>query len=208
MQRPFSVIRRRPNLVDLIIPVQAGVDGYRLDTAANFDAVYAPLITTTLLGHIDASLRSKDHSLVNGKVVRIIFDPANYAPPLVDTQPFWIRVTPITGGAPGTPSAGSLLLPDGDRYRDLIINGDAPSGATVAASLEIDFPYKVESLRIRNLDAGNTLFVATEVGGPEFEVPFGTEQSFGIRSATPFILVRGNGAVVPFSATFTTAFPR
>jgi hypothetical protein len=208
MQRPFSVIRRRPNLVDVIIPVQTGVDGYRLDVATNFDAVYAPLLTTTLTGHIDDSLRSKDHSLVNGRVVRVIFDPANYAPPLDDTIPFWIRFVPIIGGAPGTPSAGSLLLPDGDRYRDLVINGAAPNAATIAGSLEIDFPYVASNLRIRNLDPANTLYVATETGGPEFEVPFGTEQSFGFQSATPFILVRGNGAAVPFSATFTTAFPR
>jgi hypothetical protein len=208
MQRPFSVIRRRPNLLDVVIPVQDGVDGYRLDVATNFDAVYAPLITATRMGHIDPSLRNRGHVPVNGRMVRILFDPDNYAPPLDDTKPFWMRFTPITGGVPGTPSAGSLVLPDGDRYRAIIIAGDAPAGADVSASLKIDFPYMVEGLHIRNTDPGNSLYVATEIGGAEFEVPFGTAQTLDIRAATPFILVRGGGGDVPFSASCTTAFPR
>lgn len=208
MQRAFSVIRRRPNLVDVIIPVQAGVDGYALEKAVNFDAAYAALIPAVgFAGHVDDSLRDLPHQLVNGRVVRIIFDPALHG--LTDTAPFWMRFVPSTGGVPGTPTPGVLIPPDTTHlYRTMVIQGDAPDAAGVGTALRIDFPMAVEDLRIRNLEAAGTmLYVATEEGGAEFQVPGGTEMT-GLRGATPFILVRGDGGAVTFTASFTSAFPR
>lgn len=208
--RDFSVIRRKPNLLDVLIPYGVGVDGYRLDWATNFDASYTNgIITATRAGWVDADLQGLPHQLVTNKdVCRIIFNPGNYS--ITDTAPFWLRFTPVTGGTPGTPGVGGLILPDGDGYRMITLSGTAPNAASVAGSLRLDFPRLVEDIHIEGRDAATSLFVATEAGGGEWEYmpTTGANPTISIRGATPHIFVRGGGATCKFSMTGTFSFPR
>ena len=210
ISRDFSVIRRKANLLDVVIPYVTGADGYRLDWATNFDASYTNgIITATRAGWVDDNLRGLPHQLItNSNVCRVIFDPANYS--ITDTQPFWLRLTPVTAGTPGTPGVGGLILPDGDGYRMITLSGTAPSGSSVANSLRLDFPRMVEDLRIEGRDAATSLFVATEAGGGEWEYmpTTGANPAISIRGATPHIFVRGGGATCKFSLTGTFSFPR
>jgi hypothetical protein len=208
MQRDFSVIRRRPNLLDVVIPINVKVDAYRLEWATNFDQSYTTILTSSRFGHVDDSLRNMVHALVDSNKVRIIFDPANYS--ITDSKAFWMRLVPVTGVIDGTPSAGGMILPDGGGYKAVIVAGSAPSGATVASSLRLDFPRLVEDLRIVNLDGTNSLFVADEIGGSEYEVKGGASSNIfsNLRGCTDSLLVRGAGGAVKFSATCTLAYPR
>jgi len=208
MIREFSVVRRRPNLVDVVTPRRPGVDGYRLEWATNFDATYTTLFTASLSGHVDDSLRDAGHTMMAGDNVRMIFDPANYA--MVDSKAFWLRFVPVTGGAPGTATPGVLILPDQGGFGTVIIAGNAPNVAAVANSTIIHFPRLVEDLRIVNNSDTNALMVAALDSDAEYTVKGGATQQIlaNLRGATSGIRVRGSGAIVAFQATFTLAYAR
>ena len=210
--RDFSFVRRRPGFIDLVIPkVADDVTGYGLEWAQNFDGAvaFASVITATNHGHIDADLQKFPRDLVNRvDVVRIIFNPKNYS--IDDTKSFWLRFVPYVGAVAGTPGNPGLILPDAVAYRMVVIQGKAPSGATVADSLHLDFPRLMTDFRIVNLDSAKTLFVATEDGGPEYAF-MPTVNDYPVSNllgASPYILVRGDGAEVEFTATFTAAYPK
>lgn len=208
MIREFSVVRRRPNLVDVTTPRRPSVDGYRLEWAANFDGAYTALFTATNVGFVDDDLRDKGHSMMAGDNVRMIFNPANYS--ITDTQPFWLRFVPVTGGAPGTATPGVLILPDTSGRGTVIIAGNAPAGASVAASLVLHFPRLVEDLRVVNNSDTNVLMVAALDSDAEYTLKSGTSQHVlaNLRGATSGIRVRGVGGIVAFQATFTLAYAR
>lgn len=213
MDRTFSVIRRRPNIVDFVTPFVYGVDKYRLKWAANFDAgAWTPFIDSSNIGWRDDTINPMviEMQQTTG-MVRIVFDPANYG--ITDDQHFWLEFFHVDPMAAETQmSAPTLILPESAHHgiHHVTIHGDAPNAATVAGSLQIDLPRLMDDFRIHNDEApgGATLYVATEANGPEFEVQpdpgyFGT-----FRATQGSIWVRGGGAVVMFSAVSTVTFPR
>jgi hypothetical protein len=209
MIREFSVIRRRPNVIDVITPKRKGVDEYTLEWAQNFDGVFAPIVTSPLHGYCDDTLRFQAHIPQSGDHVRIIFDPANYT--IDDTKAFWMRFLPSSGGVPGTAGNPGLILPDQTGRGVVVIAGNAPSGASIADSLQLDFPRLIEDLRVHNLDPGATsLFVASDATDTEFELIAGATQLpfLNLRGAIPSLRVRGGGATCAFTASFTLAFAR
>lgn len=207
--RDFSFIRHRPGFCDLLLTKQAGADAYSLEWDPNFDGVFTPFLSVSSLGHIDDSLIGFPRDLVNRvDNIRVVFDPKNYSIP--ENTTYWLRVTPSTGGVPGTPGMPGMIVPDVGGYKMLVIKGLAPSGASIANSLRLDFPRTVCDIRVVNLDTTNTLYVATEEGGAEYEASTSVDAypMSNILGATPHLLVRGGGAAVLFTATFTFAFPR
>ncbi|MFA5387355.1 MAG: hypothetical protein WC322_03075 [Candidatus Paceibacterota bacterium] len=207
MTREFSVIRRRPGILDIITPRRTGVDGYRIEWAANFDVAFTTLVTSSINGYVDDSLRDMAHAIAAGNNVRIIVNPADHT--ITDTKPFWLRFVPVVGGVPGTPGNSGLILPDASGRAVCVIAGNAPNAATITGSIQLDFPRLVEDLRIVN-NGSNSLFVAPVDSDAEFEIKSGgTQIPFtNLRGAIPGIRVRGGGAVVAFQATFTLAFAR
>ena len=207
MIREFSVIRRRPNIVDVVTPVRKGVDGYGLEWAANFDGVFASIVTAPIQGHCDESLRDLPHAPQGGANVRIIINPADHTIP--DCKAFWMRFVPYVGGVAGTPGNPGLILPDQTGYGVVTIAGNAPAGATVADALQLDFPRLVEDLQVVNT-GGVSLFVASDATDTEYEVITGALQLpfRNLRGAIPCIRVRGAGGLCAFSASFTLAFAR
>ena len=208
MMREFSVIRRRPNLLDIITPILDGVDGYRIEGASNFDAAFATLATSTRDGYTDESLRDLVHAALAGKNVRIILNPSDHG--LTDTKAFWLRFVPLTGGVPGTVGNRTLILPEASGRGLVSITGTAPIGATVANAIALDFPRLMEDLRIVNNSAGNSLFVSFSDSDAEYEIKPGATQVplANLRGSVSGIRVRGGGAAVAFQATCTLAFAR
>ena len=217
LTRPISVVRRRPNLLDIIIPKDSGTQGYRLDTASNFDGSFTTILTADISsGYLDPNLvRAQKHltlqALNNRGHVRVTFDPASFS--LTDSQQFWLKFVPVDySGTPGTPSSPMLILPEEKLRGDsvVVVTGSAPDGATVANSLPLLLPFRSQDLTIRNNSSSNSLFVATEDGGGEITVPGNntslSEVSFP-NGAQGGILVRGGGAAVSFTATFTSFLP-
>ena len=57
MARAYSIIRRRPGVVDIIFPQQAGKTSYKFQWAANWDAgAWTDLITCTNHGYSDPAV--------------------------------------------------------------------------------------------------------------------------------------------------------
>lgn len=209
MNRDFSILRRRANIIDLVTPIRPGVDGYRFDAASNFDQTYTTLFTTTVGGHIDPVLNTPANvtqPLTNK--IRIIFDPSNYS--LDDSKTFWMRFVPVTGGTPGTPGTGVMVLPDGGGRGMIILAGATPVGATITSSLTLGLPGLVEDLRIVNTDSTNPMFVASDESDAEYRLDPITSATpiVAFRGAISTLRVRSTSAAVQFSATCTLAFPR
>lgn len=215
MNRLFSMTRRRPNLVDLMIPRIANVDGYRIETATSFNGSWTTRITAPVAGYVDPAVNIASgvaQNLAigpNGPPVRIVFNPATYG--LTDTLSFWMRFVPVAGGTPGTAGAPTLVLPDAANHGlgIVTIRGTAPVGADSTASLQLDLPRLMSDLRVNNEDGTNPLFIAMEQDGAETRVAGGQASQFISLQATQGSLwVRATGGTVTFSATMTASFPR
>jgi len=210
--RLFSVVRRRPNMVDIIVPKIQGVEGYRFLSSLNFDGTFNTLFTAPIAsGYLDQNINPAVLSSVPGSsLVRCVFDPATFSGVpwnLVDTQPFWLKFQPV----PGTAGAPSLLLPDSAHHGTgrVTISGTAPDESSVADSLEIHLPMSMKDVIILNEEpgAGNGLYVAFETGGPEVLLPQGSPKYDPREGNISKLLVRGSGGTAAFSASFTNVFP-
>jgi hypothetical protein len=217
MNRTLSCIRRRPNLVDLLTPIVAGVAGYRIKSANNFDGSYTELFTCTNVGFLDANVDGRKVELqqTSGRV-RMVFDPATYAAPhtaaLVDTNHIWLELWHVDSvGAETQISAPTLLLPDAayHGYKTVVIHGAAPSGATIANSLQLDLPRLMTNLVVHNEEGTNPLFVAFEGSGGEVKLAANAlPQHVAQNSPFSSLWVRGSGGTATFSASFTQAFTK
>lgn len=197
--------------MDFFTPFAYGVTGYRLKWAANFDGAFSTFLTASNVGYLDPAINPNvvDTQPSTGQDVRIVFNPTTYSIP--DTSSFWLQYVPVTGVSEGAPSAPTLILPDSANkgVGDITIHGNAPNQPTSANSLQLDFPFMMQNIRIHNEDGTNSLFVATEQSGPEQQLKSDTfPQWQSLYGTTSSIWVRGGGAVVAFSATMTLAFPR
>jgi hypothetical protein len=216
MNRDFTVVRRRANLVDILTPKRDGVQGYRLKAAANFDLTFNTLLTGDIsTGHLDRTIDTRTlTTLPNRDHVRLVFDPDNYSGApwnLVDTDHIWLQFFPVDfSGAEGTGGNRVLVIPDDEERAAgrVIIRGTAPTGADVSNSLHLDLPYKMRNVYIYNNEAsgGDNLAVATRPGGSErFVVPQGEAEFF--EGGIELLMVRGVGGTVNFTASMTNLLP-
>jgi hypothetical protein len=210
MNRMFSIIRRKPGLVDMVIPLQGGgVDSYELKAAANFDGVYAVIITCDNHGYMDPAVAYTNvHVPQAGNHARVIFSPASFS--LVDTAPIWLVLTPYIGAVAQPPSGRLLMLPKANETVSIAIAGTAPNAATIAGSWQLDLPRLCDDLRVHNQDSSSKdLLLAFDPAGPEVAVsPSPLMQQVAIYGTNPLIMVRGDGATVKFSATLTFVVSR
>ena len=213
MNRTINVFRRRPNIVDMMVPLTAGVEQYRLKWAQNFDGAFAQIIGCSNAGFYDDTIdRGKiDSQPSTGTSVRMTFNPATFA--IDDTKSFWLQLWHFPPGGPEVAvSAPSLLLPESAHHGIGIvtIQGNAPNAATSAGALQLDLPRIMSDFRVFNQTAAAAnLYISTEQSGPEQEVrPPPAAQYTPFIPSQGSIWVRGGGAIVPFSATFTMSFPR
>jgi hypothetical protein len=213
--RLFSVPRRRAHVVDILTPFVYGVDLYRIKWATNFDvAVPTTIIDSSNIGYLDPAVPQVAQAAypTSGRQVRIIFDPASFSiPPDV---PIWLQLARVVGGAETDVSPMTLLLPENAHHGvgAVVIAGNAPSGTDVGDSLQIDLPL-MSDIRFDNHGATGDpfLYVATVPGGPEVAVPPTVDSGqvpLTLMGTESTLLVRGDSAIVAFSAVLTLAFPK
>jgi hypothetical protein len=213
--RLFSILRRKPGLIDFITPRRPFSDAVaqyslRTDAAGNPLGAFATVVMTVgPNGMVDPDVQGPQHVAQPGNNVRCIFKPSNFG--LSDTDAFWLKLVYVDSlgvdmPIPAASAATLILLPPTMPFMTGF-NAIAPVGVAVANSVQVDLPRGMENFRIRNLDAGNPLYVATQEGGPEFVVPPGKENTsfYGLVSS---FWVRSTGAPVAFSAQFVYANPR
>lgn len=205
--RQLSIHRRKPNLVDLLITKTPGAVAYRLKWGANFDtAVFTPFIESPNNGFRDSSVDDASNITIYGDRVRVLFNPSTYSIP--DTSVWWLKVSPLdsTGAEMSTTAATMVLVPNvgGAYFPQLVITGSAPNVANLPASLQIDFPHQMRDFRIQSTAA---VWVAFDPNGPEILLAGDPlPKDISRWSTVSTVYIRGNGAVVPFSAVFTLAY--
>jgi hypothetical protein len=217
MSRLYSVLRRRPRLIDILVPKQPGIKTYTLMSALNFDQTFNDMVSADVSsGYLDRNVdRNVLQATNNLDAIRIVFDPQSFSSApwsLDDNKAFWLKLKTTTfGGVDSTPTPPQLILPESKLRGDtrVAISGEAPSAVDVSGSLEIDLPFRTQDLVIRNQESGIVLFVALEVGGAEQQVEVDTTnlaQLSHMNGAQDFFLIRGSSAG-HFSASFTSYLP-
>lgn len=212
----FAIAYRAPGIVDLLMPKKAGVDGYRILGAKNFDGAFVTLFTAGLGGgYLDPTVdRGKLHDMPGTNHVRAVFNPDSFGAGdtidagLFDNQQFWLQFQPVVAGVAGAAGPPVLVLPPAQRYNNarVVISGDAPNQASVANSLALVLGSRMTGMSVFNREAAATsLFVAFEAGGPEVEVLPAASHSYFQGGATSMVWVRGGGAAATFSAEFTVS---
>ena len=216
----FSIAYRAPNLVDVLMPKQNGVEGYRLRASPQFDGTpaFVTILTASIgAGFLDPAVnRGKLSTMPGTNHVRAVFDPDTFAAGepidagLIDTRQFWMRFQPIAAGVPGAESDPVLILTRSQLSGEstIAIQGDAPSAATIAGSLTLCLARRMVGFSITNNDGSNPLFVAFNVDGPETRIPANTRAYFDTVLPTSILVVRGSGGAVSFSAEFTVLVKR
>lgn len=217
MNRQFSVIRRRPQVVDIMTPFVRGTAEYRLKYATNFDQVFTTIIAASGMGYVDPTVpvTTLTPTFNNGQI-RLVFDPTNAAYSITNPDsPIWLQFARYDGATETYVSPPTLLLPDQSNHGIGVttISGLAPSAVGVAGSLQIDFPFLVSDVKLLN-QGPKVLYVATEPNGAEIAYEpdtaalplYPVSQSF--MGASPQVLVRGSGGTTTFSMTFTRSYPR
>lgn len=205
--RQLSIHRRKPRLVDLLVTKTVGAYSYRLKWGANFDtALFTNFLVSPNTGFRDPAVNDESNITIYGDRVRILFDPVTYGIP--DNSVWWLKMSPLdsTGAEMSTTPALMVLRPSigGAYFPQLTITGSAPNVATIADSLEINFPQQMRDMRIQSTAA---IWAAFDPSGPEILLPGDPLPKDISRWSTQSVLyVRGNGAAVPFSLVFTLAY--
>lgn len=203
MSRMFSIWDRAPGFIDLVTSRQDAHTGYSLRVASNFDQPFSEVLSFGVYGHMDASLRDRPISMAGTTGVRVIFNPLEHG--LTD-GPLWLQVVPLVEAVEQTPSNPLYVMAAGLREGWASIAGVAPNAVSVADSLVFDLQRQMEGVSIRNTGSA-PLMVALGEGSAEMTVPAGTERST-VYGTVSTLCVRGSGADVSFSMTFSYNHPR
>lgn len=214
----FTVAYRAPGIVDLLIPKQVGVDGYRINASTQFDGspAFVTLFTVTNgAGYLDPTVdRSKLSTMPGTNRVRAVFNPATFAAGqpidagLLDTSQFWLTLQSVTGGVPGTASAPALVLAPAQLWGSerVVIQGSAPVAADASGALTLFLGRRMSGFKFANTDSANPLFVGYGGAGQEMQLAANTARAsaFGV-GGTSTLAVRSTGGAVLFTADFAVA---
>lgn len=209
--RDFNIVRRKANYVDVLMPKQAGVKGYRIKADTDPAGAFGTTVCTSDIGagFIDLTLMPYVLGINHPNHVRAVFNPTLHS--LTDSNQFWIKFFPVDfAGVEGTGGIANLVLPVDERNGSerIIITATAPNQGSVATSLTLGLPFRAHDFGIKNNSAvdGTVLYVAMAPGGPERQVS-GQETWRTLDGFNGCLLVRGGGATCSFSADFTMANP-
>ena len=215
MNRTFSVIRRRPRIVDMLTPRVDGVVGYRVKASTNFDVAPTTLFTSTNVGFVDTD--GVDQRVIESQPtqgqVRMVWNPTTFG--LQDGNQLWLSLWHVDAANVETQvSAPTLMLPDQTQFLHrgaghVLVRGFAPVAVSVAGSLQLDFPRLMCDWRVRNEDATNSVFIAFEPNGPEYALnaPDTETQFMSLRANAASIWVRAAAGTPILSIHATVANP-
>lgn len=215
MARSISVVRRKPDLVDLTVRKRDGITGFRFSAATNFDTAFTAFATVPNYGLVSRSVpqtavvsagsQFRDHA-------RFVFDPADYvatASALVDTDPFFLRIESRNpDGSFNAAEAMHLILPATPGpapNRAFHLRGTVPSAASLAAALEIQLPMQCTDFEIQN-DGAAIMFLAFAPTGAEYQLsPVSSIfRAFDqVRTAVSQVFMRGSGGTTTISSIWT-----
>lgn len=212
----FSVAYRAPGIVDVVMPKQEDVNGYKLSASPQFDGTpaFVDILTATKgRGHLDPAVaRGKLHQMPGVNKVRAVFNPDTYASGepidagISDAAQFWMRFTPIDpAGVEGADSDPVLVLTPSQRKGTdrIAISGTAPVAASVSGSLSICLGLRMTNFVIQN-NGSNPVFVAFNPSSAEVQVAAGEEYKF-LTASHDQLLLRATGGTSAVTVSFSVA---
>ena len=200
MSRVFSVNRRRPGLVDIVIPQESGIGSYIFGWSTNFDIAFTDFQTVPTYGYKSKTVveNSASSSSFRG-LTRFVFNPTDYS--IDDSKYFWLHVKKVPfGGAPGTASAPHLVLPYSS-VPDRALNIHGTVGNTTT---ELTLPCDVSNMSFR-VEGTDDLVVAFEPKGEVFLMPPLATRNTIYSSAFPTfnqLFLKSAGVSTEFYASF------
>jgi hypothetical protein len=225
--RLFSILRRKPGLIDFVTQIRPESDGvfkYRLKTDTDPGGAFSTtVIESRVGGFVDPSVAGPQNVIQPGNNVRIVFNPFNYS--LTDSF-FWLKLVYVNASnvemVTPAPSAATLVLPPYVGNEQSGFSAMAPNGSDISQSLQIDLPRQMDNIRVRNLGAPTgggfsggsfdsvsatpVLYVSFQEFGPEVAVLPGVE-TVGFSGIASSIWVRADGAQSGFTVQFRYANP-
>lgn len=212
----FSVAYRAPGIVDVLMPKQQDVAGYKLSASPQFDGspAFVDIITASIgAGYLDPSVpRGRLHNMPGTNKVRAVFNPDTFSAGqpidagISDVVQFWMRFTPIdSADVEGADSDPVLILtPSQKQGTDRIaIAGTAPVAADVGGSLQLCLGRRMTNIVIQN-NGSNPVFVAFNPGSAEVQVAAGEEYQV-ITGSQDTLLLRATGGTSAVTASFSVA---
>ena len=207
MARNLSVNKRRVGLVDISFPERVGAKSYQFFAASNWDAASTAFQIVPAAGM--RSLTAPDVSAVGSQFrgkTRFVFNPADYTLSVAavdDTKPFYLTIQQTNWDGTVLPvEAQHLVLPYNPApNRPLVLRGVAPSGASIANSLELQLPMQCRNFRVQN-DGAVDAFIAFEPTGAEVRVPPLSTSFMDLVSVMPSmtqLFMRGSGGTTTIS---------
>lgn len=211
MPREFSITRRRPNIVDLLVDIDPRksppVAMWQFEASTSFNGPFSTLATMTSGGLRSPTVQDFSYSDGFRGKVRFVWNPSDYAaavPGIEDSKPIYIRMKTQDLGSGSFGAAGAIFVItpyDPSAHPPVHLAGDAPSAADLASALEIQLPRNCHQFIFENL-GGVNIFLAVNPAGPEYKLKPGTIlELFDTTSSVVFI--RGEGGSSEFRAVCT-----
>lgn len=184
MPRSISIVRRKPDLIDLTVRLRSGVDKFRFSVADNFDTALAAFQVVPQIGYVSRTAAINDIGYVGSPFrgyCRFLFAPSDYTvavPAMRDDKPIYLSIEEgYPDGTFGSPEALHMVMPaHWTANRGIILSGTVPVGANLTNSLEIQLPMQCFNWEFTNIGSNN-IYVAFERGataGPEFVLGIAT----------------------------------
>lgn len=211
MPREFSLTRRRPKVIDLLVDVDPTksppVAAWQFEAAVSFNGPFVAISTMGLGGMRSKTVKDYSYSDSFRGKVRFVWNPEDFVaalPAIKDDMPIFLRVKTkdLGSGSFGSPGAVHVVTPyDPSAHPPIHLAGDAPTGGSLADALEIQLPKNCHQFIFENL-GGVNLFLAISAAGPEYKLKPGTIlELFDTTSAVVF--VRGEGGTTELRGVCT-----
>jgi len=183
MPRQFSLTRRRPNVIDLLVDVDPTksppVAAWQFEAAVSFNGPFTAIATMGLGGMRSKTVKDFSYSDSFRGKVRFVWNPEDFVaalPAIKDGMSIFLRVKTkdLGSGSFSSPGAVHVITPyDPSAHPPVHLAGDAPAGAILTDALEIQLPKNCHQFIFENL-GGVNLFLAISSAGPEYKLKPGT----------------------------------
>ena len=183
-------------------------EAYEIQTASNWDGVFATIETVPLWGLAKPSVGADATAQILEPYIRWRFAPSDYT--LEDDDVLYFTIAPVIEGVTGDPSPIYILMtPEqlSENHTPLILAGLVPVAASSDEALEFTLPSQSTSVVVENLDPANTVFLSFGTGDAEIPLLPGAifrDNKFGSGD----IRVRAEGAPVPVYIYLTLNYQR
>lgn len=211
MPREFSLTRRRPGVVDILVDIDPEktppVSAWKFEAAISFNGAFHEIATMSKGGFRSKTVKDLSYSDGFRGKVRFVWNPEDFAskvPGIKDAMPIYLRMSTkdLGSGAFGSFGAVHVISPyDSSAHPPVHLSGDAPVAASLSDALEIQLPRNCHQFVFENL-GGQNMFLSLNAAGPEYKLKPGTILEL-FDTTGSVIFVRSEGSASEFRGVCT-----